>query len=86
MQKAEITRPPKALGQHMLQDQPQEMRAADCATFYSAGLGVAIAKAHLAVGAGDDVLLADDAAVKIAPQIDERFVAVADRFAINLKT
>ena len=48
MQKAEITRPPKALGQHMLQDQPQEMRAADCATFYSAGLGVAIAKASVA--------------------------------------
>ena len=61
MQKAEIARPPKALGQHMLQDQPQEMRAADCATFYSAGLGVAIAKAHLAVAAGDDVFLADDA-------------------------
>jgi hypothetical protein len=30
-----------------------------------------------------DVFLADDAAVKIAPQIDERFLAAADRFAIN---
>lgn len=30
-----------------------------------------------------DVFLADDAAVKIAPQIGERFLAAADRFAIN---
>ena len=41
MQKAIIARSPKALGQHMLQQQPQERGAADGAQPPLAGLGVA---------------------------------------------
>lgn len=75
MQKAEIARPPEAFGQHMLQDQPQEMRTGDGALFHRSGLGVAITEAHLAVVAGDDVLLGDAAPVQITAQVDERLLA-----------
>ena len=47
------------------------------------GLGVAITEAHLAVIAGDDVLLLDDAPVEVAPQIDQRLLPGADGFAIH---
>jgi hypothetical protein len=44
----------------MLQDEPQEMRGRYGAPFSAAALRVAIAKAHLALGAGEDIALADD--------------------------
>ncbi len=47
-------------------------------------LGVSIPEAHLAVVAGDDILLPDDAPVKIAPQIDERLLAGATCFGRGL--
>ena len=54
--------PLKPLGQHMLQHPPEELRAGNGTQFALPRLGVAIAKAHLAIVAGDDILLADDAA------------------------
>ena len=69
MQKTEVARSPEALGQHMLQDQPEEIRAGQSALLGPPGLGVLIAEADLAVAAGDDVLLANDAAIEIAPEI-----------------
>lgn len=67
----------------MLQHQPQELRAGHGAPFQLHGLAVAITEADLAVGAGEDVFLGDDAPVKIASQIDERPLARANGFAIH---
>ena len=71
MQKAEVARPSETFGQHILQDQPEEILAGHGSVFHPPGLGVAIAEAHLAVITGDDVFLADHTPVKIASQIDE---------------
>jgi hypothetical protein len=43
----------------------------------------AITERHLAVVAGDDILLPDYTPVKIAPQIDERLLTRADGLAIH---
>ncbi len=67
----------------MLQDQPEEIRAGQRSTFDPLRLGVLITEAHQAVLAGDDVLFADDAPVKIAPEVDQRQFAAADRFAVH---
>ena len=67
----------------MLKYQPQEMHAGHCPAFHLPGLGVAITEAHLAVVAGDDILLPDDAPVKIAPEVDQRLLASAYGFAIH---
>ena len=56
----------------MLQDQPEEIGAGYGSLLHPSGLGVLIAEAHLTVLAGNDVLLADDAPVKIAPEVDQR--------------
>ena len=67
----------------MLQDQPQERRTGHGAPFHLPGLGVAITEAHLSVVTSDDVLLGDDASVKITSQIDQRRLAAADGLAIH---
>lgn len=59
MQKAEIARPSKALGQDVLQDKPQKLRPAHRAQHHLAALGIAIAESDLAIGTDDDVLLSD---------------------------
>ena len=59
MQKAEVTCPPETLGQHMLQDQPEELRAGYGAQLGPPGLGILIAKDHLTVAASKNVLLAE---------------------------
>ena len=83
MQKAEVARTPESLGQHMLQHQPEELRAGKRSALQLSGTGVAITEADFAVGAGEDVFLGDDAPVQIAPQVDERLLARADGFAIH---
>jgi len=77
VQEAEIARPAKALGQHMLANQPEEIDTAERALFRLAGLRIAIAKAHLAILAGEDVLFPDDAAVEITTEVDQGFLAAA---------
>jgi len=49
-----ITRPPEAFGQHMLQNQPQELRTGNGPQFPFTGPGVAVTETHLPVFAGDN--------------------------------
>ena len=65
MQEAEVARSAKALGQDVAQHQGEEVRAREGAVFPPFAIGVAIAEGHLPVLAGDDVLLADDAAAEV---------------------
>ena len=67
MQKAEIARPPKSLGQDVLHHQPQKRRAGYGADFHPPGLGIAIAEPDSAAIDGDDILLGDHAAVQSKP-------------------
>ncbi len=83
VQKTEIAGAPETLRQHMLQHQPQELRAGDGAPLPFPRLGVAIPESHLAVFTGDDIRLPDDTPVKITPQVDQRRLSAADRFAIH---
>ncbi len=83
MQKAVVARPPEALGQHVLQDQVQEGRAAYGAHHALAGLAVPIAETHLAVLAGEDVLFLNHAPIQIAAQIDQGLLAVAHALAVD---
>jgi len=83
MQKAEVARSPEALGQDVLQDQPQEGCAAYRAHRHLPGLAVAVAKADLILVTGQDVLLLNDAPIEIATEIDQGLFTVADAFAID---
>jgi len=83
MQKAEVAGPPEALGQDVLQDQPEESGAAHRAHRHLAGLAVAVTKADLALVTGQDVLLLNDASIKIAAEIDQSLLASADAFAVD---
>jgi hypothetical protein len=68
VQEAEIARAAKALGQHVLENQPEELSAGKRALVRLAGFGVAIAEAHPAIRAGEDVLFTDDAAVEVTTE------------------
>ena len=83
VQKAEVAGAPEALGQDMLEQQPQEGSAGEGAGFGAAGFAVAIAEGDLAVVAGEDVFLLEDAAVPIAAQIDQGLFARADVLAVD---
>jgi len=83
MQESEIAGSAKALGQDVLQDEPQEVRAVDGSVLPEPGLCIAVAEADGVVVVRDDVLLADDAAVEVASQIDERGLAGADMLAVD---
>jgi len=83
MQENEVTRPTKVLGPHRLQYEPEEIGAGEGATFQPAGVGLALTKADLPVGASEDIRLANDAAVQIAPQIHQRLLAAAHRLTID---
>ena len=76
VQEAEVACAAKALGQHVLENQPEKIDTAERAPFRLAGLGVAIAEAHPALLAGDDILFQDDAAVEITTE-DAYFDAYA---------
>ena len=77
MQETKITGAPKALRQHMLEHQPEKVGAGNGALFHPSGLGVTIAERHLAVAAGDDILLADDAPIQITAEVDQRLSMIA---------
>ena len=83
VQESVIAGTAKPLRQNMLEDQPEEIGAGERTFFQLAGIGVAIAEAHPAVLAGEDVLLPDDAAVEVTPQIDQGLLAGSDRFDVR---
>lgn len=83
MQKAEVTRTAKALGQDMLEAQSKELCARSGTVLEPLLLGVAIAESHLAVLTGDDVLLLDDTAIQIAPEIHQGLLAMTDPLAVH---
>lgn len=83
MQKAEVARAPEALGQDMSENQPEELGAGQCSGAHLSGFAVLITKSHLTVPAGNNVLLLDDAFIKIAPKINQRLVAAADRLDVD---
>ena len=81
MQKAEVARPPETFGQHVLEDQPQKLRTGHGAPVHLPGLGVAITESDLAVSAGEDVFLGDDAAVtkSLEDEVQEDMAALDAR-------
>ncbi len=83
VQQAEVACAAKALGQDVLKHQREELRTGQGAVFPAVALGVAVAEGHLSVLAREDVLLADDPAVEIAPEVDQRLLAAADVLAVN---
>jgi len=70
MQKTEVTGAPEALGQRMLQNQPQELWPRQCPGLHLFGFAVLVAESHQAIPASDNILFLDHALVKIAPQIN----------------
>ncbi len=58
-------------------------RAGDGSQFRLPRLGVAIPEGHLTVCAGDDIRFPDDTPVQITPEVDQRSLSAAVRFAIH---
>jgi hypothetical protein len=83
MEKAEVARAPKALGQDMQQEQPKEGRAAHRAQRHLAGLAVAVTEADLPLLARQNVLFPNHAPIQIAAQIDQRLLAAAHALAVD---
>ena len=75
MQKAEVAGPAEAFGQDMPEHQGEEARPRQGAVLEALALGMTVAEGHLAVLAGDDVLLPDNTAIEVAPEIDQRLLA-----------
>lgn len=69
VQKAEVPGPLKAFGQDVLQQQPQEVRAAQGAGGGLAALGISVPEGDHAVFAAQDVALGNDPPVQVACQI-----------------
>lgn len=86
VQEAVVPCPAEALGQHVLQDQAQEVSTRQRADLHFTALAVAVAKADLAIRAGKDVAFPNDPAIEVAAEINERLLAVADTFAIDYQT
>ena len=63
MQKAIVSGAAKALGQNMLQYQPQEVFALEATVAGFAGTAFDVLKGDTAVLVGDDIIFADDASV-----------------------
>jgi len=76
--------PVKALGQDVLEEQPEEVGAGQGADLALAGLALGVSEAHLAIAAGEDVALAEHAAVEVASEVLERLLAPADVEAIDI--
>ena len=83
MQEAEVAGAAVTLGQDVLQDEMQECHAAHAALFDPFGLAVPVAERHPAILAGQDVFLLDHAPIQITPEVNQRLLACADRFAID---
>ncbi len=69
----------------MLEDQPQEGGAGERCVFDPFSLAILVAKSHLAVFAGDDILLLDHAFIERASKIDQRFFAGADGLDVHAR-
>ncbi len=67
----------------MLEDQPQEPGAGERGVFDPFRLAILVAKGHLAVFAGDDILFLDHAFIEIASKIDQRLLAGADGLDVH---
>jgi hypothetical protein len=59
----------KSPGEHVLKDMPQKILRLHGSVLRFTGVAVDVAEGHPALTAGDDVLLADDAAVEIARKV-----------------
>ena len=78
-----MARPAEPFGQDMLQDPPQELGPGNGPSLGVLALGVLIANGHLPVLASEEVLLADHAAIPIAPERHQRLLPGADALAID---
>lgn len=83
VQNAEVAGPLQALGQDMLQQQPQEVFCGQGVRGRPAALGIAPAVGDLAALAAQDVALGDHASVDIAPQIAQRLLSITHGFAVH---
>ena len=77
MEQAVVAGAPEALGQHMAQQHPQELRPGQALDLLRTAV-VADAKGDQAIAIAEDVLLGEHTAVEVAPQIHQRLVATAD--------
>ena len=83
MEKPVVAGASESLGQDMLEHQGEEACPWQGAVLEALALGIAVAEGHLPVLAGDDVFLLDDAAIEIAPQIDQCLLATANVLAVD---
>ena len=83
MQEPEIAGAAQTLGQHVLEQQPQEIGAGEGAGLPPAGLGVPVAEGHLVVLAGEDILLLQHAPIPVAAEIDQGLLPRADGLAVH---
>lgn len=85
MQKAEVLSPPEAFRfrQDMPEHQLQELCARQRSGLPCFSFAVLIAEGDLTIPAGNDVLFLNDAFVKIASEINQRFVAAVDRLDVH---
>jgi len=67
----------------MLEDQPQELGARYGSGLELLGIAIAVAKGHLAVFAGDNILFLDHAFVEIAAKLEQRLLAGADGLYVH---
>jgi hypothetical protein len=77
MEQAVVAGAPEALGQHMAQQHPQEVRAGQVLEQHHTAV-VADAKGDQAIAIAEDVLLGEHTAVELASQVHQRLVATAD--------
>ena len=83
VQEAVIPDPTKALGQDMLQHQPQEVLTLEGAVQGPARLAFEIPEGHLAVAIGNDVVFTDHAAVQVTRQVFQSGFTFADMLAVD---
>jgi len=69
VQESVVPHPSQPLGQDMLQDSPEEPVCRFGQSLPALGLAILIAKGHLFTVVGNDVLLPEHAAIKVACQI-----------------
>jgi hypothetical protein len=83
VQEAVVACASKSLGQHVLHHQPQEGGATDRADHGLAGAAVTPAVGDGGAVAAEDVVLLDDATVKVATEIDQGLASVTDTLAVH---
>jgi len=73
----------KAFGEHMLHQQPEEIFSWNGPGPIFFCLGMHISESNLSIVASHDILLPDNAPVKVVSKINKRLVAIADVFTVN---